>query len=63
MISHWISGLLGLVIVAVPFLSLSSTTLTWTLVITGSVITISSFWDMFTETDGQRVQGTQGRRV
>ncbi len=52
MINQWISGILGLVVVAVPFLALSGTTLTWTLVIVGLAILVSSFWGMVAEPKG-----------
>lgn len=49
MISRWISGVLGLVVVVIPFLTLSESALTWTLVIVGVVIAFSSFWALLFE--------------
>jgi heme/copper-type cytochrome/quinol oxidase subunit 4 len=62
MINQWISGLLGLVVTAVPFLTLSETTLSWTLIIVGLAIAASSFWGMFTEPRGRRTHNV-GRSV
>jgi hypothetical protein len=41
---QWINALLGAATIAVPFLGLDSTTLTWTLVIMGVVILGLSLW-------------------
>jgi len=60
MINQWISGILGLVIAAVPFLTLSETMLTWTLVVVGLAIAVSSFWGTITEpTNRHSVHGAR----
>ncbi len=41
---NYINGILGIVLVAIAFLDLSGTTLTWTLGITGALIAILGFW-------------------
>lgn len=46
MINQWISGVLGLIIAVVPFLSLSQVALTWTLVIIGLAVAVINFWEM-----------------
>ena len=48
MLNQWVCGVLGLLVAVVPFLSLSETTLTWTLVIAGLVIAVGNFWSMLT---------------
>jgi hypothetical protein len=40
---YWISGLLGLAIIAVPFLNLAENTSLWVLGITGGIIAVVSF--------------------
>jgi hypothetical protein len=42
----WALAVLGLIVIAVPFLSLSLTALTWTLVIVGLVIAALSLWSL-----------------
>jgi hypothetical protein len=61
MLNQWLNGVLGLMVVIVPFLTLSDTALTWTLVIVGLVIAFSSFWAMVTEPNHRR--STHGTRV
>lgn len=41
---QWINGILGLGIVAVPFLGLTTAQNTWTLAIAGLVIAALGFW-------------------
>jgi hypothetical protein len=41
---QWTNAILGLWIVAVPFIGLTTTALTWTLAITGIAIAILGFW-------------------
>ena len=57
MLNRWICGVLGLVVAGVAFLDLSAITLTWTLVIVGLAITISSFWNIITEPEDSRRHG------
>lgn len=62
MMNQWVSGILGLVVAIIPFLTLSATTLTWTLVIVGLAIGISSFWGVLAEpTDSHRSRGASSR--
>mgnify|MGYP001823464808 CR=1 FL=1 len=62
MMNQWIAGVLGLVVAVAPFLALSETTLTWTLVLAGLAIALSSFWGMVGEpTDGRKTHGTESR--
>lgn len=49
MMNQWINGLLGLAIIAVPFMSLSGTVFAWTLATVGLVISVSSFLAMLTD--------------
>jgi hypothetical protein len=41
---QWVNAVLGLAVIATPFLSLSSGALTWTLAIAGLVVVILSVW-------------------
>jgi VIT1/CCC1 family predicted Fe2+/Mn2+ transporter len=41
---HWTNGILGLVVLVVPFLGIAGSALTWTLVIVGLLIAIFGFW-------------------
>lgn len=41
---QWINAVLGLVAIALPFLSLSSAALTWTLVIGGIAVAVLAIW-------------------
>ena len=41
---QWINGILGLWVIVVPYLGLTSTQFAWTLTITGIVIAILGFW-------------------
>jgi hypothetical protein len=53
MLNQWITALLGLVVVAVPFLSLSASTVTWTLVVVGLIITANAMWGVFVVSEDQ----------
>ncbi len=55
--SLWLSGVLGLVVATVPFLELSETTVTWTLVAAGLVIMLSSFWVLIVTPTNRRSHG------
>jgi len=59
MIHQWISGILGLVVAVIMFLNVSETTLTWTLVVAGLAIAISSFWGMVTGAEEDRSRGSR----
>lgn len=63
MLNQWISGVLGIVTVLVPFLSLSETAFTWLLVIVGLTISVSSFWGMLFEESStdRKTHGAQSR--
>lgn len=63
MINKWISGILGLAVVAVPFLTLSDRALTWTLVIVGLAISASNFWSIVAEPADSRKARAAGSRV
>lgn len=41
---QWINAILGLLVLAVPFLNLSAGAFTWTLAVTGIVIAALSVW-------------------
>ncbi|RJQ33767.1 hypothetical protein C4568_03900 [Candidatus Parcubacteria bacterium] len=41
---QWTNAVLGLWVIAVPFIGLTGTALTWTLAITGIAIAILAFW-------------------
>ena len=41
---QWVNAILGLWVLAIPFLGFTGATLTWTLVITGLVVAILGFW-------------------
>lgn len=55
--NKWISGILGLVVAIVPFLTLSETTLTWTLIIVGIVVAASNFWEILSTPTESRTHG------
>jgi hypothetical protein len=46
---QWVNAILGLAVLATPFLALSAATLTWTLVIAGAAIAILSVWSAMKE--------------
>ena len=41
---QWVIAILGLWTIAVPFLGLTMVAMTWTLVITGLIVSILGFW-------------------
>ena len=41
---QWVAAIMGLVVLAVPFLNLSGEALTWTLVVAGAGIAALNFW-------------------
>jgi hypothetical protein len=51
---NWVSAVFGLWTIVVPFLGLSGATLQWTLVITGAVVAIMSFWAASVESSDER---------
>ncbi|MHB8660810.1 MAG: SPW repeat protein [Minisyncoccota bacterium] len=42
----WVNALLGLWIIAVPFLGMTGSALMWTLVISGILVAVFSLWGM-----------------
>jgi hypothetical protein len=47
MYKNWINAVLGLVIIGVAFMDLSTITMVWILGVAGTVITLNSLWDLF----------------
>ena len=41
---QWVNALLGLWVIAVPFLALTGASLMWTLVVTGIVVAVLGVW-------------------
>jgi len=41
---QWVNAILGLVVLATPFLGLASATMTWTLAIAGIIIAVLAAW-------------------
>ncbi len=41
---QWVNAILGLAVIAIPFLSLSATALTWSLAIVGIAIAVLAIW-------------------
>ncbi len=41
---QWVNAVLGLAVIATPFMALSATALMWTLVVAGAVVAILSVW-------------------
>lgn len=60
MLNQWICGVLGLLVAVVPFLALSETTLTWTLVVAGSVIAVGNFWGLLSASGENQTQSFGG---
>jgi hypothetical protein len=46
---QWVNAILGIAIIATPFLALSATALTWTLVVAGVAVAILSVWSAMKE--------------
>ena len=53
---QWVNALLGLWIIALPFLALTGASLTWTLVISGIVIAVLAVWGASEETTGRTIR-------
>jgi len=49
---QWVNAILGLLVLAVPFLSLSTAAFTWTLAIAGVIIAVLAVWSA-TETSAE----------
>jgi hypothetical protein len=50
---QWVNAILGLWIIAVPFIGITGVALMWTLAVTGIVIAILGFWGA-QESQGER---------
>jgi hypothetical protein len=48
---HWVNALLGLAVIAVPFIGLTGNAMTWTLAIIGIVVAALGFWGALADTD------------
>lgn len=46
---QWVNAILGLAVLATPFLTLSTTALMWTLVVAGAVVLVLSIWSAIEE--------------
>jgi len=46
---QWVNAILGLAVIAVPFMGLTATALTWTLVVAGAVIAVLGVWSAIEE--------------
>lgn len=58
---QWVNTILGLVVVAVPFLELTATTFVWTLVIVGLAIAALGVWGA-QEASSERERGRMAAR-
>lgn len=47
---QWVNAVLGLAIIVVPFLGLTSTSLMWTLIVGGLAVAILALWGASQET-------------
>lgn len=61
MINQWLNGVLGLVIIGVPFLNLSEVSLMWTLVAVGVVVAVNSFWILLVDSEMPESSHSSGR--
>lgn len=43
---QWVNAILGLLVLAVPFLGLSAAALTWTLAISGIIVAVLAIWSV-----------------
>ena len=46
---QWVNAIIGLAVIATPFLALSAAALTWTLVVAGAVVAILAVWGAMKE--------------
>jgi hypothetical protein len=58
---QWLNGVLGLWIIALPFLGLDAQTALWTMVVTGVVVAALGFWGA-TEHSTMHMRPTGGMR-
>ncbi len=54
MYKKWINVLLGVVVIGVAFMDLSTTAMTWTLGVSGAVIAATNLWSLLVEQDTAR---------
>jgi NO-binding membrane sensor protein with MHYT domain len=54
MLKQWINAILGLGVIAMPFMGMTAITTMWTLVIAGIVITVLSMWSVYEYTEDAR---------
>lgn len=60
MYSNTINLIIGLAIIIIPFMELSAITFTWTLVLAGAIVSISSLWELVVSQD-EEVMKTSGQ--
>ena len=58
---QWVNAVLGLIVVATPFLGLTAAAFTWTLVIVGAAVAIMGLWGA-QETHAERERGRMVHR-
>ncbi len=46
---QWVNAVIGLAVIATPFLALSAVALTWTLVVLGAVVAVLAVWSAMKE--------------
>jgi hypothetical protein len=51
MYKNWINAVLGLVVIGVAFMDLSTVTMVWILGISGAVIALSNLWSLLVDPD------------
>ena len=59
---QWINAVLGLIVIATPFLGLAAATMTWVLVVAGVMIAALALWGA-QETSIEREQGQMRHRL
>ena len=60
---QWVNAVLGLAIIVVPFLGLTSTSLMWTLIVGGLAVTVLALWGASQETMERNEQYGQRRQA
>jgi hypothetical protein len=46
---QWVNAIIGLAVIATPFMGLTAASLSWTLVVAGAVVAILSVWSAMEE--------------
>jgi hypothetical protein len=59
---QWVNAVLGLWVIAVPFIGMTGSTFTWAMVITGAVIILLALWGV-QETSSEREVGKMVHRM